>query len=57
MTEKAPTGDIWYENVAIGRDKLNNFLQDSETGITEKKTNHSLHVANLGICTLHCQSA
>ena len=43
--KKAPAGDIWYDNVAIGRDKLASFLRDMcrEAGITEKKTNHSLH--------------
>lgn len=42
--KKAHAGDIWHDNVTIGRDRLASFLRDMcrEARITEKKTSHGL---------------
>ena len=42
--KKSAESGSWYDCVAVGKEKLRNFLQSmcADAGISEKKTNHSL---------------
>ena len=44
-----PADDIWYENVPVGKNKLENFLKDlSEcVGVSKVYTNHSIRATSV----------